>query len=331
MWTDDKVTSVVEEFPDIPPLRNERNDLGMKPFVKYTPIPLPNEMNGISMCEALFSIQYSQNMLTNARMDHVMQTVHAMHTVRKASGLTPSQIRFRPGGMIPVIDHNDVRPMEQSKLDFSHYRESDFLRLLAQETSGSSDIYRGIAGPSGDTATESSILAQAAASRVGLMFQILSAQSLHRLGKLWIRYNELYMNQERRLRILGTEFQDDGGMVTVTPEDLASGTEEELDLIIDVAQTEPGTRQFKLQRATNALQILGERLPPGSPIDNKLMAAVLEGLGHEHADRIVGEQAQWIAGMQQQAAAAEQGVRGQTQADQLAIDQSADAPRGDQL
>jgi hypothetical protein len=163
------------------------------------------------------------------------------------------------------------------------------------------------------------------------MFQILSAQSLHRLGKLWIRYNELYMNQERRLRILGTEFQDDGGMVTVTPEDLASGTEEELDLIIDVAQTEPGTRQFKLQRATNALQILGERLPPGSPIDNKLMAAVLEGLGHEHADRIVGEQAQWIAGMQQQAAAAEQGVRGQTQADQLAIDQSADAPRGDQL
>jgi hypothetical protein len=332
-WTDEKVTTIVLEDPSLPPIREEFHNLGMKPFARYAPIPLPQQMEGVSLAEALASIQYSTNMLHAGMLDHLLQSVHAMHTVRKASGLRQKEIRFRPGGLIPVTEHDDMRPLVTASLDFTHYREVDFLRLLADDVSGASEIYRGLGGSSGDTATESSILAQAAASRVGLMFQILGAQTLHRLGKLWIRYSELYLDQERTLRVLGNEFADTGGVLTVTPEDLMGGSEDELDLVIDVAQTEPGTRQFRMQRATNALGQIGNQVPPGSPVHNRMLEGILEGLGEERPDQLLAQQAAWF---QQQMAAAQQaeqaaaGVEGGIPGE-LAVEASADAGRGDQL
>jgi len=338
-WTDDNVRAVIREDETLDPIRNERNELGMKPFVKFTPIPLPNEMNGISMAETLHSIQYSQNILNNARMDHVVQNVHAMHTVRKASGIQPSQLRYRPGGTIGVVNHDDIKAMEQSPLDFTSYREAEYLDGLAQKVSGSTDIYRGIGANSGSTATESSILSQSAASRVGLMFQILSAQSLHRLGKLWIRMSELYMDRPRMLRITGPELLSEevdpntgqpAQSFLVTPEELSQGSEEELDLIIDVSQTEPGTRQFKLQRAQQLIQTVAPFVAPGGPIFNRMVKGALEGLGEENADMILGEERQFIQQQQQAAAQAEAQAAGAGQSDgqNLAIQASADARGG---
>jgi len=346
-WFPDKVRTIVEEAPDLDPIRNESNPYGMVPGCKFTPIPLPNEWYGISFVEALFSIQSTSNYLTNGMLDHLFQTVHAMHTVRRGSGIQQSQIKYRGGGTIQVVEHDDIRPMATIPLDFTHYREVDFLRNLAQEVSGSTDIYRGI-GSTGDTATESSILAQAAASRIGLVFQILSAQPLHRLGKLWIRMNELYLDRPQTIRVLGEQFLNDeidqqmgiqvdpsGGFsrIQVTPEMLALGSDEELDLLIDVAQTEPATRQFKLQRSQMMLQTLGPRVPPGSPIDDEIMEQALSGLGNDHPERTVAKQKAWMQQMMQAQAQAEQqpDPTGGGAAGELAVEASADAPRGDEF
>jgi len=272
-------------------------------------------------------------------MDHVMQTVHAMHTVRKASGLRPTDIRFRPGGFIGVNQHDDIAPMQPTQLGFTHYREAEFLDGLAQKTSGSTDIYRGIGANAGATATESSILAQSSSSRVGLMFQILSQQSLHRLGKLWIRMNELHMDRARMLRITGPEMMEpeinpqtgqpeQPRSFLVTPEELQSGGEEELDLIIDVSQTEPGTRQFKLQRAQQLIQTLAPFVAPGGPIFQKMVKGALEGLGEDNVDQILGEEEQFIQQQQAQAAQAEAAGSGASDAQNLAINASQDAPSG---
>ena len=352
-WSDDKIVVVVEEFQDLEPVRNEVNQIGMIPVVRYTPDPLPNEFYGNSMVESLFSLQYSANILTNGRLDHLVQSVHAMNKIRRGSGIQPSQLRYRPGGNVLVTDTNDISPLETARLDFTHYREMEFLEKQAQDVSGSSEIYRGIGDNTGSTATESNILAQSAASRVGLMFQIYSSQSLNRLGRLWVRFNDLYMDAPRRLRILGDDFMEpvigqdgqpaigpDGqpqrrpvNDILVTPEQLASGSEDELDLVIDVASTEPGTRQFKLQRTMNAYQALGQRVPPGSPIDNKLMEGILEGTGDDNAKRTVDEQNRWLQAMQAaQQQAEQQAIQGQRSPGQeLAVEASSAAGRGDQL
>jgi hypothetical protein len=88
------------------------------------------------------------------------------------------------------------------------------------------------------------------------MLQILGIQALNRLGKLLTRINDAHIDTTKLIRIGGSEFEGQD-YVTIEPEELASRTGIDLDVVIDIAETEPENRLFKRKEAAEALQVLG--------------------------------------------------------------------------
>jgi hypothetical protein len=218
------------------------------------------------------------------------------------------------------------------------YRESDFLHRIGQDAMGSTDTFRGISSDlTGGTATEASLLAQASASRAGLMFQILGDQFLNRVGRLLIRINEL-TGEERMIRVtadipgiegsgLVTEQRPEGTFIKITPEELASDTGMDLDLRISISETEPESRQFRLKRAIEGLQVAQQALSPADPIVERFYVELLDGLGETNPQSIV-ERGRALRQRMAQAQVQQETPDGvESQAQQLSADQ-ADAGQG---
>jgi len=306
-WDDEWVTTCVEEFEDeLPPLRHDPNPLG-NPFIPFTPIPLSNEPYGISFSEILYSLNKETNVLHSSRMDNILMSSNRMITIRKGTGINPRHLQFRPGGKIMVEEHEDIMPFQVPSIDFAPYRESEEINVWSQRASGSTDSFQGLPSAStGGTATEASLLEQASASRAGLIFQILSEQALNLLGEKMIRINELSITSPQYLRIAGENAESE--YVRLQPEDLLSENGISLDVTIDVAASEPGTRQFKVQQASNALQSLANFLPPNHPIIEKFVIQLAQGFDIENADTLMEQGRQQIAQQQQLENAPAQGA-----------------------
>jgi hypothetical protein len=307
-WSDGKVVAICEEHLDLKPLRNERNRYGLKPFFIYTPIPDPNALLGISPVEILFSLQKEVSTLHNARMDHVMQTVHAMMTIRRGSNLNPKNIRVRPRGYAFVEEHDDINWLRPPALEFSLYREDDQLQMWAQKAGGATDTFVGVHGSqSGRTATEAALLSQSSGSRSGHMLKILTIQSLNRLGRILIRMNEVEMTAARQLPSINSKAQ-----VFVSPEILNGEQNIDLDVRIDVAETEPETRLFKRKEALEAIQTLGQLYGPNHPLVQKFLVILAETYdGIDDAEKLAQVPAQQEQGADQPGAPGAPGGLGQ--------------------
>jgi hypothetical protein len=305
-WYDGKVCSIIKENTKLRPIQYRMNPLGRKPFIRFTPIPLPKEFYGVSFVEVLYSLAVELNVLHSARLDNLLYAAHKMFKILRTSNINPSQLTFRPGGHIYVDDMQDIEEFGISGNNFSLYRETDEIREWAQRAGGSTDPFQGIAGDAAATATEASLLSQASSSRAGLMFKILTDGPLTELARLLIMLNEIYLTEEVQVRITGDAFSDIG-FETVTPEDLINRTGIDLDFKIDVATTEPETRELRLQRSTAAFQTFGQTgMPLQHPIMERIMLDVAEGFGFEDARQLIEQGREIIA--QQQAAEAEENV-----------------------
>ena len=304
--TNGKIISVIEEFPQLPPIAMIPNDYGMINLSGYTPTLLPGEIAGLSHPEILYSLAMETNTLASARMDSTLQQVYPMHEIDANAGINPDDITWRPRGWYYSNVPNGVRQVAPPRLDFTPYREMDDLRMWMQLAGGDTDIFRGLSSNlTGGTATEASLLFEASGSRVGLMFQIFGLQALNRLGRILIRINEGTISNTRKLRILGEDFSDifpsnrvqrTGSennpretYLTIEPEDLYSRTGLDLDLKIDIAANEPATRQARFNQAMLALQTLGNILPGNHPFMEENIANLGRGMGFERADKLVND------------------------------------------
>ena len=303
--TNGKRTTIIEEFPQLEPILNERNELGMKSVVGYRPTPVPNEMYGIGKPEILSSINLEMNSLGNARMDHLMMSVHPMFEILLGSNINPAQMQWRPRGHFFSAIPNGMRAVQLPPVDFAHYREQQNLDQLAQKATGGTDTFAGMrSANTGKTATEANLLSEAAGSRAGLEFQLLG-YSLADLAKLIIRIDETYWDKKKRIRVLGDRLsqlpnlnglnmsssqgpEGDKDEIEIDPEVLASGSGVDLDVIIDIAGTEPQTRQFKLQQAMAAVQTLGSiGLPLDDPFMERRLIEIEQGFGDVVPDKMI--------------------------------------------
>lgn len=338
-----KKVTVIKEFPDLPPLRNSPNRYGKINFAKFTPIPDPaNSFYGISLAEMMYSLNLELTTLHNSRMDHVLGAIHPMFSVIRGSGVNPHNIRWRPWGSYEVDDHTDILPVQLPEMKVAAYRESAEIDSWLQKV-GASNPQMAFNDPRGgdSTATEASLNFRASGSRAGLMYHVLSYQPLERLGWLWVKCSEMFKTLPQVVRITGRQPQQrqdqnvqlgpsevEPGVVRTDPHLLSKGFNAEPDLIIDVGQEEPETRQFRLQRSINALQTVGQ-IPLeawANPIIQKLGVQMLQGTGDEFAHETVQQLVQGVSQQaletqlqERQAAAA--ASQAQTEGQQLSIDQ----------
>lgn len=308
-WYDGKIVSVVKEFEGIDPIQYRMNPLGLKPFIRFCPIPLPKEFYGISLAEVLFSLAIELNILHSSRMDNLLYAAHRMFKILRTSNISAQQLRFRPGGALYVDDMRDIEELQTAPMDFSLHRETDEIRMWAQRAGGATDTFQGLASNlTGGTATEANLLAQASGSRAGLMFKLLSDGPLNEWGFIVTLLNEIYMDQDKQVRITGGMFEDDS-FETISPEDLANRTGLDLDIKVDVSTTEPESRQVKLQRSNAALQTFGGMgMPLQHPLMERIMLDMAESFGFDDASGLIQQGRQVIEQQQAAERAAEQGI-----------------------
>jgi len=344
-WWREKVIVVVEELRGTlkKPLRNDWNETGHLPFVRFTPIPDPDSIYGLSLPEVLMSLGVELSLLHSIRLDNLLSSVHNMWTVIRGSGLNSKNMRFRPGGILPVRDHGDIAALPNQPVSFSAHRETDEIKDWAERV-GLTDTAQGIGTP-GATATEANLLAEASGSRASLMFRILGHQTLTPMGRQLIRLNELNIDDERLVRILGDSFNEqevdpETGQLTsvppefdrISPEELVSKSGLDLDITIDLASVEPGNAQVRLQRAERILPTLVQNLPPDHPAVQAAWVEYFRGTGISENPEGLFNSAEAQASIQREREAeqAEQeestqppGQNARTSGDQLAATQGA--------
>ncbi len=200
-WYDDKLIvignrSVVLQVMD--------NPYGFKPIVIAQTRPDLFELAGISEIDLIRDIQAALQTLQNMTIDSLHVTVHPMFTLRDTSGLDPNLAQLRPGGIVPVSDHDDFRPMPMPPLDQNVYQERQRLMGDMERVTGITPYVQGTADTGGDqTATTTTTLASAA--NQGLKFKAaqLHWRGYQRTFEQWGRMIQMFQTQPVWAKITG--------------------------------------------------------------------------------------------------------------------------------
>lgn len=273
-WEDGRYCVFVTD-PEIL-LMNDLNPFwhGKKPYLRIVDNSLPGEFHGVGEPETLNSIQTELNAMHNLGLEGINRAVFQMFKVRIGSPVTPNATQFKPQGIVWVNQPDDVEPLYNGNSAQSAHRAEDNLRMWAQIATGANDNFQGVDSDKGrETATGASILAQAAASRVGMKFLQLSSQGLEPLGEMLIALNEQYMEKEQMIAIVGPEGSQH---VMVGPEQLATNGSL-LKVRLDIGATDPINREMRLQKSMNmvqiAMQLYGD---PNHPVIQIIMKRILD-------------------------------------------------------
>jgi hypothetical protein len=273
-WEDSRYCVFVSEPETI--LVNEYNPFwhGKKPYLRIVDNSLPAEFHGVGEPEILESINIELNALHNLRLENVNRAVFQQWKVKIGSPITPNMTKFKPGGVLWVTSQDDIQPLHQSTPPMALYREEDGLRQWSQIASGANEAFQGVAGGAApETATGASILAQAAASRVGMKFLQLSSLGLEPLGEMLIALNEQFISDENALQIVGPEGQVHQRL---GPVELATNGAL-LDVKIDIGATDPVNKEVQLQSTMNFLQILMQLYgDPNHPVIQVLVRRITD-------------------------------------------------------
>jgi len=177
------------------------------PYVLIKPIPLGNELFGLSSTEQLAGLQHEINILVNLRVCALTNAVDGITLVNNNAGIYKTSILGQPRGMVDVSGYV---PLDQClhHVDFKDpgsavYREVDELRNSALLTGGSPDPMMGNATGS-DQGTARGLLSaveqgtgrsQDEAEEVG--------ENLSVLGQKLLRLDRQHITRTRYVRIAG--------------------------------------------------------------------------------------------------------------------------------
>ena len=200
-------------------LRVEYNKLpgAHKPFIRYTPIPIPGSFYGMSSIQPIDSITDALNDRTNQIGDAINLTINPMYKKVRWSEIDDDDCVSRPGGVIEMNSLGDLEPLALPAFPPAAFGEISRFEGKIQKASGVFDVARGTGDPNAP-ATTTIALQNVAEIRFKTMAMLAERQFIRPLGSNMIRYNRVYMSQPRQIRVIGNDFlldpsnQQMGGM-----------------------------------------------------------------------------------------------------------------------
>ena len=134
------------------------------------------EFYGTGDLEYCESLLLEQRDVRNVQQDNLVMTINKMFKVRKAAGVDPNELIWRPGGVVYVSNPDDVTIMESAPVPFECFRAQDDIRRDIEQVTGVNDFtvgqFRSATGFN-DTATGVSLIQQVALKRIGHKGQII--------------------------------------------------------------------------------------------------------------------------------------------------------------
>jgi len=116
-----------------------------KPFVVFTPLPIPHAFFGNNFADKVIPIQNARTVLTRSILDHAMITNNPRYMVVKGGLSSPKElIDGRVGGIVNVTRPDAVVPMQQASLNPFVFQTLQLLNDDKEETTGVSALSKGL-------------------------------------------------------------------------------------------------------------------------------------------------------------------------------------------
>lgn len=178
---------------------------GIKPFVFTSFISVPNEIYGIGAIEKALGLQQAINTLTNQKLDVINLSINNPFTYRVDDDVfDPATVVTRPGALIPVKDHDTLRPIQYLNNYTVAFDEIADLKAEVQEATGAFKYFTGGTNQPADiprTATEVSVLVSGGSQKFGHFVAHLENTSLEVFLRMVFDHARQFMTEPETLRI----------------------------------------------------------------------------------------------------------------------------------
>ena len=198
-------------------------DCGLKPFIFTSFIPVPNEIYGIGAIEKSLGLQHVINTLTNQKLDVINLSINNPFTyLINDDVFDPDTLVTRPGALIPVKDHDTLRPIQYLNNYTVAFNEIADLKSEIQEATGALKYFIGGDSLQGRTATEVNALVNGGTQKFSSFLSHLEKTSLEPFLRIVFETAKQFISETENFRVAcyqgGTQYKQ------VSP-DLLKGSE----------------------------------------------------------------------------------------------------------
>jgi len=175
---------------------NQPNPYGCIPFDFAPCYSVPGRWYAQSMADVNEGNQRYMESLLNARLDEVNMALHPPRIEKRSTNLTPTQQRWRPGGVISAADPKDVALLQPQSVLTNVYSEIQFIQMLAEKRTGINSMGQGIPRPGNANRTATGINAQMQGSASRLTYIVKNIENylivpmLYKLQKIAKTHSE---------------------------------------------------------------------------------------------------------------------------------------------
>ena len=201
------VTTLIKETSTLIRLEPIGYRNGQKPFVIGILTPIPHQLYGLGAVEKSLGLQNAVNLLTNQKLDALNLTIHPPFTYLIQDDIfDPTHLSTKPGALIPVKDHNTIRPLPMPVGNLTlAYEEIQDLKQEILETTGSLRLMTNTnqASTGGNqTATEINAYLQSGERKYSHLLSHLEQTSVEPLLNKVFSHLQQFWNTPETLRLL---------------------------------------------------------------------------------------------------------------------------------
>lgn len=178
-----------------------------KPIVMTQTRPDVFDLEGIASTELLRDLQLAMWDLQNLRMDNMLLTVARGYTYREGGITNPKGLIVKPRFFWPVMDHEDIRPLDVNALPPEAYREDEVLLARMQLVTGINPYVSGadLASVDQNTATGVTALQEVASRLLKFKARQVSRKGIQPSLKQWGELVQQFMTEEQEVQITGSQ------------------------------------------------------------------------------------------------------------------------------
>jgi hypothetical protein len=258
------------------------------PFVMVRNYDVPNHFYPIGDLEALEPLQRELNATRSAMVNH--RKKYARKYLARSSALSgqarnalesdqDNQIAYIEDDNIPLGDV--IQPLPISMIDPQMYNYSNTIEQDIDRVSGVNEYMRGALPEIRRTATEASIIQDAANARAADKLSIIEG-SIRDVARLMVQLAQVYVTGDQVARVVGTNSQQ--MWVQFSREDIVG----EFDFEVEAGSTQPNNDATKRQQAMQLLSVLAPYAQAGVVDPRQLVTHVLQqGFGMKNPQKLL--------------------------------------------
>lgn len=257
----------------------QKNDYGIRPFFAIGGYHHPELFWDLGLISLGKGVQEQVNNLGNTRYQNALMLVNQMLKVRMDADIDPEYLIWKPFGIVPVEDMDDVQPLITPDASQSGaFREQEqFFEEVLEDITGMYKYNMGATPERQEHVGTIYSLQSMGEARTKLLLMTMDYQGFQPFLRHMMLLNTWHLPMEIEARVVGQNGEDQ--YVPIFPEDVHP----EYDFSMRYTSMEPALgKQFRAQQLIQYAQMWAE-----SPYlqQHQFMKAIMELLDFKDADR----------------------------------------------